>query len=129
MRGLPYHQSLFDLLDAQPPVSAQAREMIEAYERRRGQRLPEAVRQWYLLRDVVPLTLEALQSGRGYRRAHTLELAHAAYHASWYVPAIREMAAAEGFRADPHWIARRLLPPISVSEASRALEIGGILFE
>ena len=64
MRRLPYHQSLFDLLDAELPESPEARELIEACERRCGRRLPEAVRQWYLLRDVVPLTLEQLRQGQ-----------------------------------------------------------------
>ncbi len=55
MRRLSYHQSVFDLLDLHPPESAQARELIEACERRCRQRLPEAVRQWYLLEGVVAL--------------------------------------------------------------------------
>ena len=44
MRRVPYHQSVFDLLDIQPQESPQAREMIEAHEARSGRRLPEAVR-------------------------------------------------------------------------------------
>jgi hypothetical protein len=55
MRRVPYHQSVFDLLDIQPRQSPQAREMIEMCERRCGRRLPEAVRQWYLLDGVVEL--------------------------------------------------------------------------
>jgi uncharacterized protein (TIGR02147 family) len=65
---------------------------------------------------------ERIQSSRGYRKAQRLEVAHAAYHASWYVPAIRELVGASGFEPDPSWIARRLLPPIPVAEAARALE-------
>lgn len=57
-----------------------------------------------------------------YRQAHVLDLAHAAYHATWYLPAIRELAGREGFQADPEWIAPRLMPPIKVSEARRALD-------
>lgn len=66
---------------------------------------------------------ERLQASRGYRRAQRLELAHAAYHSTWYLPAIREMVAVEGFRADPAWIARRLLPPITTSEAAKAVDL------
>jgi len=54
MRRVPYHQSVFDLLDLQPRESPQAREIIEAHEAQNG-RLPEAVRQWYLIDRVVPL--------------------------------------------------------------------------
>lgn len=60
---------------------------------------------------------------RRYRSAHRLELAHAAYHSTWYVPAIRELAARSGFRDDPEWIARVLRPSITRQEAARALEI------
>jgi hypothetical protein len=49
MRRVPFHQSVFDLLDLRPRESPQAREMIEACEARSGRRLPEAVRQWYLI--------------------------------------------------------------------------------
>jgi hypothetical protein len=58
MRRVPYHQSVFDLLDLQPRESPQAREMIEAHEARSG-RLPEAVRQWYLIDRVVALRHDA----------------------------------------------------------------------
>ncbi len=66
--------------------------------------------------------LERLRSSRGYRRAHRLEIAQAAYHSTWYLPAIREMVAVRGFRPDPAWIAKHLLPPITVAEATRALD-------
>jgi uncharacterized protein (TIGR02147 family) len=66
--------------------------------------------------------LHRLSSSRGYRRANKLELAQATYHANWYLPAIREMALLPDFRADPAWVAARLLPPISAAEAGRALD-------
>lgn len=58
---------------------------------------------------------------RGYRDVQRLELEHAAYHANWYIPAIRELAARPGFVDDPAWIAAELMPPISKAEAKRAL--------
>lgn len=64
-----------------------------------------------------------LTSFRRYRRAHQLELAHAAYHSSWYLPAIRELAARRDFCDDPAWIGSRLRPPIARAEAARALEV------
>jgi hypothetical protein len=59
MRRVPFHQSVFDLLDMEPRESPPAREMIEACEARCGRRLPEAVRQWYLTEGVVPLRHDA----------------------------------------------------------------------
>ena len=44
------------------------------------------------------------------------------YVEHWYIPAIRELAALPGFRADPAWLAATLHPPISVQQAEDALE-------
>jgi len=63
-----------------------------------------------------------LTTFKRYRKAHRLELAQAAYHSTWYLPAIRELAAREDFEADPAWVAVRLRPAISVAEARRALD-------
>ena len=65
---------------------------------------------------------QKLTEFRGYRRAHRLDAAHAAYHANWYVPAICEMSLQSGFEPDAAWIAQRMIPPISQSEAKSALE-------
>jgi uncharacterized protein (TIGR02147 family) len=64
-----------------------------------------------------------LSSFRRFRDVYPLERAHEAYHAQWYIPAIRELAARADFRADPKWIARTLLPAISARQAARALEV------
>jgi uncharacterized protein (TIGR02147 family) len=63
-----------------------------------------------------------LSAFQRYRQAQRLELAHAAYHANWYVPAIRELIGSPGFREDPAWIGQRLLPPISARRVAHALE-------
>jgi uncharacterized protein (TIGR02147 family) len=63
---------------------------------------------------------------RGFRAAHQLDAAQAAYHSSWYVPVIRELVARRDFREDPKWIAAQLLPPISREQAEQAL---GLLVE
>jgi uncharacterized protein (TIGR02147 family) len=65
---------------------------------------------------------QRLTGSRGYRKAHKLDVAKAAYHDTWYLPAIREMAARSDFVADPAWIAARLRPPIAPADASRALD-------
>jgi uncharacterized protein (TIGR02147 family) len=66
---------------------------------------------------------DRLKSHRRYRSVHRLELAHADYHATWYLPAIRELATRKDFQADPAWIARRLRPRITEAEAERALRV------
>lgn len=56
-----------------------------------------------------------------YRSIHKLDLAQGAYHASWFIPAVRELATRPDFRAEPDWIAPRIRPPITRAEAERAL--------
>jgi uncharacterized protein (TIGR02147 family) len=57
-----------------------------------------------------------------YRKAQRIEVAHAAYHSTWYLPAIRELVVSPWFREDPEWIAATLLPPIKPQEAKAALD-------
>ncbi|MDD9944010.1 MAG: TIGR02147 family protein [Myxococcales bacterium] len=64
-----------------------------------------------------------LKGFRRYRETHRLALAQDAYHAHWYIPAVRELSARRDFSEDPAWIARTLLPPIKASEAKRALGV------
>ena len=64
---------------------------------------------------------EKLSSFKAYRRVRKLDLAHAAYHSTWYYPVIRNLAGREDFSDDPKWIAQQLLPPIKPSEAKEAL--------
>ena len=64
---------------------------------------------------------ERITSFKAYRSTRTLDHAHAAYHATWYIPAVRELAARGDFRGEPKWIAARLVPSIKVSEAKAAL--------
>ncbi len=69
---------------------------------------------------------EAYAKLTGFHRYHagrTLEQAHAAYHATWYLPAIRELAAARAFKSDPAWIAAHMKPRITRLEAKQALDI------
>ncbi|MDD9933522.1 MAG: TIGR02147 family protein [Myxococcales bacterium] len=63
-----------------------------------------------------------LRRHRRFREAHKLDGAQDMYHSRWYLPAIRELSAADGFTDDPRWIARRLLPPISPKDAKTALD-------
>lgn len=64
----------------------------------------------------------SISSFERYRRAHRLELAHAAYHSTWYLPAIRELVTSPRFDEDPERLAALLWPPIKPNEAKFALE-------
>jgi uncharacterized protein (TIGR02147 family) len=69
--------------------------------------------------------LRAHQRLRGFarhRKLFPLGAQHAEYHSTWYMPAIRELAARSDFDDDPEWIAERLRPKISKREAKHALE-------
>jgi uncharacterized protein (TIGR02147 family) len=63
-----------------------------------------------------------LTAFRRYRQAQKLELAHAAYHSTWYLPAIRELVSSPAFREDPAWIGATLRPAIKAAEAQQALD-------
>jgi len=65
---------------------------------------------------------ERLTGFRRYRQAHELDVEHAAYHSTWYLPAIRELAARRDFVADPAWISKRLWPNVTKAEVARALD-------
>ncbi len=52
---VPYHQNVYDLLNLIPQVSAVADRMIRTHEHRHHA-LPAAVREWYCVRNIVPLT-------------------------------------------------------------------------
>lgn len=60
---------------------------------------------------------------RGYRKAHGLDASHHRYHSTWYIPAIREMLPLAGFKPQPKWIAKQLIPSISEKEAAEALDV------
>ena len=59
---------------------------------------------------------------RRYRRAHKLELAEAAYHSTWYLPAIRELVLSPAFREDPEWIGSVLRPRVKAEDVRQALD-------
>jgi len=56
------------------------------------------------------------------KAVHQLASHQSAYHSSWYIPAIRELAARADFREDPAHIARQLVPAITAAKAKKALE-------
>jgi len=67
------------------------------------------------------LQFTRLREFRRYRQTHKLDVAQEAYHAHWYIPAIRELCARADFVDDPKWIAKTLLPSITPTQARRAI--------
>jgi uncharacterized protein (TIGR02147 family) len=65
---------------------------------------------------------ERLARFRKFREAHRLVGEQTAYHANWYMPAVRELATLAAFQEDPQWIAAALEPPISERQALEALD-------
>jgi uncharacterized protein (TIGR02147 family) len=70
---------------------------------------------------------QRLRRYRRYKNAFRLDAAHAAYHAEWFIPAVRELIACDGFREDAHWIAHALRPSITQRQAEHALAVLGEL--
>jgi len=73
--------------------------------------------------DARNASYERLADFGRYRQAQKLELAQSAYHAKWYLPAIRELCASPHFREDPEWLASVLRPAIKPKEAKQAVEL------
>ena len=65
---------------------------------------------------------ERLTGFQRYRKAQRIEVAQAAYHSTWYLPAIRELVVSPAFREDPEWIAATLWPPIKPQDAKSAID-------
>ncbi len=63
-----------------------------------------------------------ISASRRFRAAREIEGVGFDYLSKWYYPAIRELAWRADFEADPEWIARRLRPRITPSQARKALE-------
>ncbi len=59
---------------------------------------------------------------KGAKRLSRLKKAQYEYYARWYNVAIRELVATEGFVDDPEWIAKRIVPSITVAQARHALQ-------
>jgi uncharacterized protein (TIGR02147 family) len=58
-----------------------------------------------------------------YHAVHRLERAQQAYHAHWYMPALRELVVRRDFREDPEWLARQLMPAITPRQVERAVQV------
>jgi uncharacterized protein (TIGR02147 family) len=66
---------------------------------------------------------ERVRATRRFREARRLDSEAVEYLSHWYYPAIRELAACPGFRADPDWIASQMMPRITAAQARKALDV------
>ncbi len=64
---------------------------------------------------------------RGYNNAQKLDYRYAQYYEHWFIPAVHELANFNGFRAEPEWIAKQMMPPITTHMAQTALDVLGSL--
>lgn len=69
------------------------------------------------------LYYERLGTYRRHRAVRALDRDEFDYYSTWYVPVVREFVTCEGFREDPEWIAKHLIPAISPAQAAQALEL------
>jgi len=63
-----------------------------------------------------------IAQNRRFKKAHHLTRDRFEYLGKWYYAAVREMVTLPDFREDPAWIARKLKPSITKSEAQSALD-------
>ena len=64
---------------------------------------------------------QALINFQEFRRSHPLTESQYNFYAFWYMPVIWELAGVPGFQDDPEWIAKRIIPNITVSQAKKAV--------
>jgi uncharacterized protein (TIGR02147 family) len=65
---------------------------------------------------------ERVAANRRFRAARRLDGPLFKYLTHWYYPAVRELAGRADFRDDPAWIAKALMPRITVRQARAALK-------
>jgi uncharacterized protein (TIGR02147 family) len=64
-----------------------------------------------------------LRRFRRYREVYKLDGAQEAYHAEWFIPAVRELVGRADFRDDAKWIGKTLTPSIAPRDAQRAIDV------
>jgi uncharacterized protein (TIGR02147 family) len=67
--------------------------------------------------------LTMMQNNKRYRTIRELEVDQYEYFSKWYYPAVRELVLHSGFKEDPEWIAKTLMPKITEKEAEGALAL------
>jgi uncharacterized protein (TIGR02147 family) len=64
---------------------------------------------------------QALMHFNDFKKSHPLTESQYNFYAFWYMPVIWELAGIPGFQDDPEWVAKRILPNITTSQAKKAL--------
>lgn len=72
--------------------------------------------------DEQQVAYEELAKFRRFVAIHKVDTRQADFCREWYMPAIRELVACEGFVEDPAWIAKTMRPAITVRQAKKALK-------
>ena len=65
---------------------------------------------------------QELIRSRTFKRTYPLSEAQYHYFDRWYFPIVRGLVNLTDFKEDPEWIAKKINPPITTSEARKALE-------
>jgi uncharacterized protein (TIGR02147 family) len=65
---------------------------------------------------------EQLLKSQTYKKIFPLKESQFKYYNQWYFIPIRELIGLPGFKEDPGWIARKLVPEISPQEAQKAID-------
>lgn len=64
---------------------------------------------------------EALMHFQNYKKTHPLAESQYNFYACWYMPVVWELAGIRGFKNDPEWIAKRIIPNITPGQAKKAI--------
>jgi uncharacterized protein (TIGR02147 family) len=73
-------------------------------------------------RDEMQHFARELRLSKSYQRAKPLREAQYQFFTHWYFSVVRDLVGLPAFQEDPEWIARQIVPPITRSEAQKALE-------
>jgi uncharacterized protein (TIGR02147 family) len=65
---------------------------------------------------------QALLFYNEFKKSHPLTESQYNFYAHWYNPVIWELSGVPGFKNDPEWVAKTVLPNITVSQAKKALQ-------
>lgn len=84
-----------------------------------------ALVEWQIERDPIKreTLFRRLYKMRENVKTGVLDASQYEYFDHWYYPAIRELVAMPGFKSDPEWIARTLIPKIRLDEAKKGLDL------
>lgn len=66
---------------------------------------------------------QGLIQSKKFSRLKPIERQHYEYYSAWYHPVVRELVASKTFDGTPEWIAKRISPPITPSQAEKSIQL------